>query len=188
MFSWLNAATAAAFLSALAATAAAIATWRGPMSAARMAERLRRETETERESYRFRFNVFAMIMQGRAEIYSEDSVKALNSIDIAFYRSPLVREAWAELFQSLNKGPYVDHVIEERVRRLLKEMAADLGLADSLRLDDFGRVYFPKAVVEEREVRALERQAALVRLKGLPTPPAGAEGDPAADIWPPKPD
>jgi hypothetical protein len=186
---WTNPGLIAAFLSAIAAIAAAVATWRGPMSAARMAEQLRRSAENEMESRRFRFNVFATVMQGRAEIWSEDTVRALNSIDIAFHRSAKVREAWAELFQALNAKPNVSHVIDERIRKLLKEMASDLGLADALRLDDFGRVYFPTALGEEREVRALERQAALARLKGVASPTQNtADFDPTVELWPPKPD
>jgi hypothetical protein len=187
MDSWTSPGILAAFLSAVAAIAAAIATWRGPMSAARMAEQLRRQGENEMESRRFRLNVFALLMQGRAEIWSEDTVRALNSIDIAFNHSPRVREAWAELYQALNSSPNVPHVVEERIRKLLKEIAADLGLADTLRLDDFGRVYFPNAMLEEREIRSLERQATLARLKGTSPTQNVSESDPGADLWPPKP-
>lgn len=68
---WSSPAVVAAFLSAVAAIAAAIATWRAPISAAQIAERLRRQGDSELEARRFKLNVFATIMQGRAELASE---------------------------------------------------------------------------------------------------------------------
>ncbi|MBC2777297.1 DUF6680 family protein [Parasphingopyxis marina] len=182
-----NPAVIAAFLSAIAAIAAAVATWRAPVSAARIGERLRRQGEGELESRRFRMNVFAYIMQGRAEIWSEETVRALNSIDVAFNHSVSVREAWAELYQALNTAPMQNHVVDERIRKLLREMAIDLGISDTLRLDDFGRIYFPTALAEERQARALERQATLQRLAGRGVA-AQTNENAALELWPPKPD
>lgn len=178
----------AAFLSAIAATAAAIATWRGPISAARMAESLRRSAEVAADSRRFKLNVFASLMQERAEIYSADAVRALNSIDVAFSDEVEVREAWSELYQALNSKPVAPpHVLDERIRKLLREMASSLGLADKLRLDDFGRVYFPTALAEERRVRELERVAALARLS-VQSSPAANTTEPTTALFPPKPE
>lgn len=176
----------AACLSAVAAIAAAVATWRAPISAARIAESLRRAGDKTSERQRFRLNVFAQIMQGRAEIWAEDSVRALNSIDVAFSDSRPVREAWVELYQALDTAPLVKHVFEEKTRKLLQEMAKDLGLADNLRLDDFARIYFPKAMREERDVAFLRRQAAL-RQFAEPSQPAENVGLKPPSPWPSKP-
>ncbi len=183
---WSSPAVVAAFLSAVAAIAAAIATWRAPISAAQIAERLRRQGDSELEARRFKLNVFATIMQGRAELASEDTVRALNSIDVAFNKSEGVRESWAELYQSLNTSPWQAHVVDERMRRLLREMAQDLGISDTLRIDDFGRTYFPTALAQDREMRSLERAATLKRLMGQAAPEQNAATD-AASLWPPKP-
>lgn len=178
----------APLLSAVAAIAAAVAAWRVPLATARMADQLRQRSDADMESRRFRLNIFAYIMQGRAEIWSEETVRALNSIDVAFNHSRSVREAWAELYQALNSRPQPTHLVDERVRKLLREMAQDLGLAESLRMDDFGRVYFPTAMLEEREVRALERQATLARLKGTSSPAENTStSEEVAALWPPKP-
>jgi hypothetical protein len=183
---WTSPSIVAASLSAVAAIAAAVATWRAPISAAQTAERLRRQGDSELESRRFRLNVFSAIMQGRAELASEDTVRALNSIDVAFNMSNSVRESWAELYQSLNTSPWQAHVVEERTRKLLREMAQHLGISDTLRLDDFGRTYFPTALAEDREMRALERVAALKRLTGQTTPEQNVATD-LTSLWPPKP-
>ncbi len=179
-------AVVAASLSAVAAVAAAVATWRAPISAAKMAEKLRRQGDNELESRRFRLNVFALLMQGRAELASEDTVRALNSIDVAFNKSVSVREAWAELYQALGTSPMQNHVVDERVRKLLREMAQDLGIADTLRLDDFARTYFPTALAQDREMRALQRRETLRQLTGVSAPELNT-ADPSASLWPPPP-
>jgi hypothetical protein len=184
---WTSPGVVAAFLSAVAAIAAAVATWRAPLSAAKTAEHLRRQGDNELESRRFRLNVFTAIMQGRAEIWSEDTVTALNSVDVAFYSSIPVREAWAELYQALNTSPMPMHVVDERTRKLLREMAKDLGLADSLRLDDFGRVYFPNAIAEDRQMRNLQRREAMDRLTGQSATPDRGAVEAVEMKWPPVP-
>lgn len=188
MITWANSSTVAALLSAVAAIAAAIATWRGPLAAAKMAESLRRNAEAAADRRRFRLNVFAQLMQERSEIYSAEAVRALNSIDVAFSDSTSVREAWSELFQAFNSRPASPpHVLDERLRKLLREMANDLGIGDSLRLDDFGRVYYPNALLEERKVKDLERSAALTRLNAQIAPAANT-ADSTAALFPPKPE
>lgn len=152
----------AAVMSAIAAIAAAVATWRGPLAAAKLAERLRSESEAHTDARRFKLNVFATLMQERAEIYSADAVRAFNSLDIAFAESSPVREAWAELYQALSNHPLPPgHVTDERLRKLLREIATDLNLSNLMRMDDLGRVYFPSALQKERQVQQLQRDASL---------------------------
>ena len=177
----------AAFLSAVAAVAAAVATWRAPISAARISEKLRRQGDGDAESRRFKLNVFASIMQGRAELAAEDTVRALNSIDVAFNKSVPVREAWAELYQALGTTPMQNHMVDERIRKLLREMAQDLGIADTLRLDDFARIYFPTALAQDREMRALQRRETFKQLTG-PSAPEQNIADKSASLWPPTPE
>jgi hypothetical protein len=185
--SWVEPQVIAAVASAIAAMAAAIATWRGPITAARMAEELRRTAESDADKRRFKLNIFASLMQERAEIYSTDAVRALNSIDIAYADNGSVREAWSELFQALTGNPMApDHVIDERIRNLLRQMAADLGISDTLRLDDFARVYYPNALADERRVKDLQRKSHLAQLTGQ-TDTAGNELATLEGKWPPKP-
>lgn len=174
-----------AALSGIAAIFSALAAWRMPVSAAKLAEAMRSQNERRTQERQFQLNVFAEIMQGRAEIYSEYTVRALNSIDIAFHKSARVREAWAELYQALHGETTVDHVIEERMRKLLREMAEELGLAENLRLDDFARVYFPTALAEDRHIKLLQRKDSMKRLMGH-TDNQSPEKSGAAK-WPPKP-
>jgi hypothetical protein len=79
---------AAAIFSAIATGLAAFATWRAPTAAARLAETLRRDSERAQERQKNKLHVFAMLMQERAAIYSENAVRALNLIDVVFVDSP----------------------------------------------------------------------------------------------------
>jgi hypothetical protein len=186
--SWFDPSVLAASASAIAAIAAAVATWRGPLAAARMAETLRQKSADAHETKRVKHNILGTLMQERAEISTEDAVRALNLIDLAFFDSLEVRESWAELHLTLCASPYLGHVVEERLRKLLRSMADDLGFSNKLRQDDFGRIYFPNAILEERNVRHLERTAALARLKGTSAPAANvAEVNDQSAKWPPKP-
>jgi hypothetical protein len=118
-----------------------------------------------------------------------EGVRALNLIDIIYHDCRPVREAWADLYLSFDASRNIPvHVQEQRLRTLLAAMAANLGLGDSLRLDDFGRIYYPNALAEEERVRQLERQAALARLQGQTQPPTANTAAPQiANMWPPKP-
>src|ERR1700720_1313771 len=129
-----------AIFSAIATGLAAMATWRAPTAAAKLAESLRRDAERHDERQRQKLSVFASLMQERAQIYSDNGVRALNLIDVVFNESRDVREAWSELYLAFLMTPLVQHVLEERIRKLLGAIAKDIGLSDQLRNDDLGRV------------------------------------------------
>jgi hypothetical protein len=176
-----------AVFSAIAAFLAAYATWRAPITAAKMAETLRRDSAHAQERQKNKLGLFTMLMQERAAIYSENGVRALNLIDVVFNDAREVREAWAELylaFEPRNNIP--PHVQEERLRKLLTVMAKEIGLADQLRTDDLGRVYFPRALEEERLITDIQRRQTLIRLQGQ-TLPAANTATPQNTPWPPKP-
>jgi hypothetical protein len=179
-------ALSAAIFSALATGLAALATWRAPQSAAELAESLRRDAERAAERRRLRFEIFATLMQERAAIYTEDAVRALNSIDLAFSDSNTVRDAWAELFLIFNESPLPSHALEERLRKLLVAMANDLGLGESIKIGDIGRVYSPNAIVQDRLIRDMQRQQMLNSLQGS-QPPAANTAPTQDSRWPPRP-
>lgn len=157
-----NPATAAALLSAIAALASVLATWLGPRSAAKLAERLREKVERENEGRRMKLQVFSVLMQERATIAAVDSVRMLNSIDLVFSDAASVREAWASLFTilSTSSNPHIQ-LREEKLRQLLSAMAGDLGLAMTIKVDDIGRIYYPNALAQQEELEMLQRERAL---------------------------
>lgn len=185
-----NPAVLAAFLSAVATGIAAWAAWKGPVAAARAAEDLRRNNDDLHERRRLKMWVFSTLMQERAYIASIDAVRALNLIDVVFRDASPVREAWANLFLAYATDSAVPrHVQDERLRLLLREMAIDLGIADSLRGDDLGRVYYPQAIEEEERLRQLERKVALGRLQNQLNPTANTVVENSnTSAWPPRPE
>ncbi len=157
------------------------------MAAAKLAETLRRDAERSSERQRQKLYVFSMLMQERAQIHSDNGVRALNLIDVVFSESPEVRDAWAELFAAFHLKPLPNHVVSERLLRLLSAIAKDLGLANELRSDDLSRVYFPVVQEQERLIKDMQRQQTLARLVGENA--AGASDASAPNtLWPPKPD
>ena len=179
---------AAAAFSAIATALAAFATWSAPRAAAKLAESLRRDAERGEERQRNKLHVFATLMQERAAIYSEAGVRALNTIDVVFHNSRAVREAWAELFLTFSLDPIPTHVLEERLRKLLAAMASDIGLGDNLKVDDFGRVYSPKAITQERFIRDMQREQIIASLRNQQSPAANTATAQIATMWPPKPE
>jgi hypothetical protein len=125
-------------------------------------------------------------MQERAQIHSENGVRALNQIDVVFNEAREVREAWAELYLAFEMKPLVQHVIDERVRKLLAAIAKDVGLSDELRTDDLGRVYFPIVQAQDQFIKEMQRQQILKTLQDQN--PSGASAPAVQNtLWPPKP-
>jgi hypothetical protein len=182
------AALAAAF-SALAALLTAIATWRAPRSAAKLAEEMRREGDAAARQTALRLQVFSVLMQERASIWSPAAVQNLNLIDVVFNDVPGVRDAWAELYGGFSERSQIPmHVREERMRKLIFEMAKVLGLATNLRPDDFARVYLPTIIWKQHEIQRLQQDHILRSLRNADSSEANvAVSQTASTIWPPPP-
>jgi len=186
---WMEAFTAlTALLSMIATGLAALATYRAPILAAKVAERLRTESEKESERRRLRMFVFFTLMQERVTLASPQSVQVLNSIDSVFHDCGLVREAWADLYHALSRRDAWS-TVEEKQRELLRQMAIDLGLSDSLKRDDFSRIYYPTALADEAHLRNLRTAAEKksleeARLQANVVPMFAGASSP----YPPKPD
>ena len=179
----------AAVFSAIATALAAIATWRAPITAAKLAETMRREAERADERRRQKLYVFSLLMQERAQIHSENGVRALNLVDVAFSESREVRDAWAELFSAFSLKPLPPHVVSERLLKLLGAIAKDIGLANDLRSDDLNRVSFPVVQEQDQIIRNMQRQQTLARLlaeNAAGTSPASSSTP--NTLWPPRPE
>jgi hypothetical protein len=168
MGEWLlaNINVVAAFLSVIATALAAFATYRAPIMAANVSEQLKQDGERKNYERRLREYVFFTLMQERVTMASAQSVQVLNSIDVVFHDCPGVREAWADLYHAygrLSETP--TSTVEEKHRELLRQMAIVLGLSQSLKRDDFSRVYYPTALAEENYVRNLQRAMDKKRLE-----------------------
>jgi hypothetical protein len=181
--------TASAILAAIAAIFSALAAWKGPIAAARLAEVMRRENDGAVERRKTKMFVFTTLMQDRITFYTPEAVRAFNLIDVVFSESRPVRDRWAEFFASLDPAKQMpEHEKQKRFRDLLSAMAQDLDLGDCLRLDDFERVYYPNALQEELNVQTLQRRAILKQLDGSSSPNANSTPSQiASQEFPPAP-
>lgn len=177
----------AALFSAIAAGLTVWATLKGPQRAAELAERLRSKGDAHADRRRAKLHVFAVLMANRRSYWWGEALHAFNLIDVVFNDNKDVRNAWAEMYLSLDlKGQ--DHIVQEKLRVLLGAMAKDLNLADELRTDDFGRVFLSNAAIEERMVADLQRKKALDSLTGAASPSANtAAPQVVSSMFPPKP-
>lgn len=178
----------AALMSALATGFAAWAAIWGPKSAAQLAEKMRVANEALAEKRRLKLHIFTVLMRERASMASFDSVGCLNLIDVVFNDTPVVREAWAELYAAFEPSANMpQQFINERIRKLLKAMASEIGLSDNLRPDDFSRIYYPTAIAELHRIQDIQRRTTLEQLTGTNKQPPSTDDD-VPEGWPPRPE
>ena len=177
--------TLAALLSAIATGFAAYAAWKAPRSAAELAEKLRKQSEIESETRRMKVYIFTQLMQDRGTTITREGTRALNLIDLVYADSDAVRDAWAELYNSYGIQEMPWHERQKRLHNLLKVMASDLGLSGKLRVDDFGRVYYPIAIEKEDRIQMLRNERLLKELEAMETQTSDVADE--NGLWPPPP-
>ena len=115
--------------------------------------------------------IFATLMSKRYEISAEESVDALNMIDVVFYKSPKVRTAWKNFTDATNaqESPTKAQTITDKHLRLLEVIAEDIGYKD-IHWDDIKQYYYPVGLSTKKQdeavLRKLQIDAALAQIKG----------------------
>ncbi|MBP6302881.1 MAG: hypothetical protein KBB37_00275 [Bacteroidia bacterium] len=100
--------------------------------------------------------VFSTLFQLRAhQGYSEQWVKALNFVPIAFYNSPKVQHALNSYLPTLKDVSTKEH--EQRLLDLIFEMAVDLGYK-KIKQTDINTYYLPTWLVNE--MNRMDKEAA----------------------------
>lgn len=94
-----------------------------------------------------KMRIFETLMSYRYMISSEESVKALNSIDIIFYKDKMVRQAYKDFLNEANKRPELNPNIEDKHLKLLEVMSKSLNL-DEIHWDDIKHTYYPNGLSE----------------------------------------
>lgn len=89
-----------------------------------------------------KMRIFETLMSYRYMISSEESVKALNSIDIIFYKDKMVRQAYKDFLNEANKRPELNPNIEDKHLKLLEVMSKSLNL-DEIHWDDIKHMLLP---------------------------------------------
>ena len=93
--------------------------------------------------------IFTVLMSKRYDIAAEESVEALNMIDVVFYGSKKVREAWKAFNDAtkLPESPTKNQTITDKHLRLLEVIA-----------EDIKRYYYPIGLSDKRQQEAILRK------------------------------
>jgi hypothetical protein len=150
---------------AIATGFAAWATYRSPKITVETTALIQKQAERRHQ----RLHIFATIMQYRRYLYFEESVKALNMIDVVFHDNKEVRDAWKDLYSAYgderlntNEG---GRIKEDLVYNLLRAMANDLGFASDFNADDIRRIYYPMILANHHDLLYFEQDERLRHLK-----------------------
>ena len=157
---------AAAIATFFASILAVWAAFRAPRLAAEFAENLRAISSVQDENRRLKLFIFSTLMQHRGSILAEDSLSAINLIDVVFVTSHQVREARRDFMVAANSEPFVANSMVERFFNIIHAITRDLGLNDQITISDIRSVYYPRDKGERAELEVLERQQKLTALRG----------------------
>lgn len=155
----------AAVATFLAAALAVLAAFRAPTLAARFAEKLRVDSQREQERRNAKLNVFATLMQFRAQMANPVAVGALNLIDVVYCESQEVRDAWRHFHAAASapEGQFSGERLRERYLAIIAAMARDLGLQKTITIGDIQMAYYPTALQNFDLATHLETQEKLRR-------------------------
>ena len=103
--------------------------------------------------------IFTVLMSKRYDIAAEESVNALNMIDVVFYKSEKVRTAWKSFLEATNlpDSQVKAQTINDRHLKLLEVIAEDIGYRE-VRWDDIKQYYYPVGLSNLRQDEAVLRR------------------------------
>ncbi len=120
------------------------------------------------ELRRKKMDIFETLMAYRYMISHQESVNALNSIDVVFYKDKSVRKAYADFLAETGKKPEFNPNIADKHLKLLEEMSKSLGLKE-IHWDDIKQSYYPTGLAQrtqdEEMLRKVQIQNALEAAK-----------------------
>ena len=109
--------------------------------------------------------IFTILMSKRYDFTVKESVEALNMIDVVFYNSIKVRDAWKEFLDAVNKK---GSPINDKYLRLLELIADDIGYKD-ICWEDIKQFYYPVGLANRRQdedvLRKVQIDVALAQMK-----------------------
>lgn len=113
--------------------------------------------------------ILSILMSKRYDIISMESVNALNMIDVIFYKSDNVRNAWQEFMRAteLPEAQTKPQIINDKYLRLLEEIAKDIGY-NKINWEDIKHYYIPiglsNSLQEEATLRRVQIDAGLAQI------------------------
>lgn len=134
-----------------------------------------------------KIRIFTILMSKRYEISADESVDALNMVDVVFYESDSVRSALRNFREAtaLPESNTKSQVITDKHLKLLEIMAEDIGYK-KIRWDDIKEYYFPVGLSERKRdetiLRRVQIDAGLAQLKKEQEPQNVSHIDAKAEI------
>lgn len=117
--------------------------------------------------------LFGTLIATRHSPLTEESVRALNMIDVVFFNSQPVRKLWREYFDMLNNGGLNNPVgwaaRSKKNLELITEMAKVLGYGKEISHLDVDRVYYPEGLAGAAATQSELYQELLRVLKATQT-------------------
>ena len=107
-------------------------------------------------------NIFNILMAYRFKMSEYESVKALNSIQVIFYKNRNVQTAWKNFKQETDRIPFDNKRIEDTYVRLLEEVGKACGYK-KIKWDEIKDYYYPSGLSEEITENQRLRKANLQR-------------------------
>lgn len=107
-------------------------------------------------------NIFNILMAYRFRLSEYESVKALNSIQVVFYKHKNVQQAWKNFKQETDRIPFDDKRIEDTYIKLLEEVGKACGYR-RIEWREIKDYYYPTALSEEINENQRLRKANLQR-------------------------
>lgn len=104
-----------------------------------------------------KMKIFETLMSYRYMIVADESVHALNSIDVVFYNDKAVRRAYSDFLNETDKKPEMNPNIGDKHLKLLEEMAKSLKL-DNIHWDDIKHPYYPDGLRQKTQEEDLLRK------------------------------
>ena len=127
--------------------------------------------QARKEKRQHKVWLFSKLMETRHSPITDETVRALNLIDVVFADKPNVRRLWHEYFDMLNNqglnNPQGWKQRQTKNLELITEMANVCGYGHEIKHIDVDRVYYPKALEQSAKDQRDMTAAMLKFLKGV---------------------
>lgn len=107
--------------------------------------------------YNSKMEIFKTLMSYRYDITAEESVKALNSLNVIFYKNANVREAYKDFLDETDKNPDLRPNIADKHLKLLEEISKTLKLKN-IHWDEIKHYYYPQSLSEKLQDEKILRK------------------------------
>lgn len=122
------------------------------------------------EKRKDKIQIFKILMTARIYGWTEDSVHALNIIDIVFVDNKDVRAAWSDLYEKYcvqNPNEIQLESMEKSYCKLLETIANSLGYKNKITWETIQTIYIPKGMVEYQKKQKDMQNEQLAFVKNL---------------------